>query len=486
MSIRDRLTIIYTGIFLGAFLLFTFVVYQLPRQTLLGEIDTDLQEVASEMLEETQVVTQRDVLSLFIPTQDESAFRRSNSFIMVVGAEGNVLKRSDNLRGFTGILDPQALQREMEAEGFRTLEYDGQSVRVLTVPLRVERVGEQELVGYLQVGRVIEDYDTFNRLLIIAVFIGLAALSASMFTVTWMAPKLFRPLENIAALARQISRADDLSRRLPDSGRQDEIGDLTIALNQTLERLETLFRTQQRFLADVSHELRTPLTTIRGNVDLMRRMGVADDSFLDDIQAELERMTRLVNDLLLLARADVGTLPIERKPVALDTLVLDVFRQVSMLERPVDVILDEVDQVSVLGDADRLKQLILNLADNAVKYTADGGEVHLALSKTETEAKVRISDTGIGISQEDLPYIFDRFYRVDKARTRAHGGSGLGLSIAKWVVEVHGGSIEVESEVSVGTTFRVTLPLWSPPKSDSAVADGATARSRPSFARPKP
>jgi signal transduction histidine kinase len=352
------------------------------------------------------------------------------------------------------------------------------------VPLRVDRGDEQELLGHLQVGRVIEDYDTFNRLLVIAVFIGLASLTASMFTVTWMAPKLFRPLETIAAHARQISRADDLSRRLPDTGRQDEIGDLTMALNQTLERLEMLFRTQQRFLADVSHELRTPLTTVRGNVDLMRRMGVADDSFLDDIQAELERMTRLVNDLLLLARADVGGLPIARKPVALDTLLLDVFRQLSMLDRGVDIVLEEVDQVSVLGDADRLKQLILNLADNAVKYTVDGGAVRLGLSKTSSEAHIMISDTGIGIPESDLPHIFDRFYRVDKARTRSHGGSGLGLSIVKWIVDVHGGTIEVESEVGKGTTFYVTLPLWQDKRQGASGNGQATReRSRSRFSR---
>lgn len=480
MSIRDRLTIVYTGIFLGAFLLFTFVVYLFPRESLLGEIDATLEETATQMLEETQVLSRRDVLSLFIPTQDDSVFRRANIFIMVVDGEGNVLRRSDNLRGFTGILDPQALQEEQE--GFRTLQYEEQAVRVLTVPLRVERERQQELVGYLQVARVIEDYDTFNRLLIIAVFIGLASLTASTFTVTWIAPKLFRPLENIAAMARQISRADDLSRRLPDTGRQDEIGDLTMALNQTLERLESLFRTQQRFLADVSHELRTPLTTIRGNVDLMRRMGIADDSFLDDIEAELERMTRLVNDLLLLARADVGSLPIEQKPVALDTLLLDVFRQVSMRDKAVEVILDEVDQASILGDADRLRQLLLNLADNAVKYTPEGGVVHLALSKTQDEAHVTISDTGIGIPEEDLPYIFDRFYRVDKARARAFGGSGLGLSIAKWIVEVHGGQIDVESEVGEGTTFHVTLPLRRSGEG-GASSDGVSSRSRSSFAR---
>lgn len=477
MSIRDRLTIIYTAIFLGAFLLFTFVVYLLPRVTLRADIDARLEEAAAEMLEETQVFNQRDVFSLFIPTQDDSVFRSANIFIMVVDDAGNVLRRSDNLSGFSGILDSQGLQQE--EEGFRTLSHEGQPVRVLTVPLRVDRGGGQELVGHLQIGRVIEDYDTFNRLLIIAVFIGLAALTASMFTVTWMAPKLFRPLENIAAHARQISRADDLSRRLPDTGRQDEIGDLTMALNQTLERLETLFRTQQRFLADVSHELRTPLTTIRGNVDLMRRMGVADDSFLDDIQAELERMTRLVNDLLLLARADVGGLPIERRPVALDTLLLDVFRQLSMLNLPVDIILEEVDQVSVLGDADRLKQLILNLADNAVKYTVDGGAVRLGLSKSATQAQIMIADTGIGIPEDDLPYIFDRFYRVDKARTRAHGGSGLGLSIVKWIVDVHGGTIEVDSKVGKGTTFHVTLPLWLGSQQNAAgTSTAARARSQ--------
>ena len=477
MSIRDRLTIFYTVIFLGAFLLFSIVVYLLPRITLLGDIDTTLEETAAQMLEETQVFTQRDVLSLFIPAQDDSAFRSANIFIMVVDDQGNVIRRSDNLSGFSGLLDPQGL--EQVEEGFRTLNHEGRPVRVLTIPLRVDRDGEQELVGHLQVGRVIEDYDTFNRLLIIAVFIGLAALTASIFTVTLMAPKLFRPLETIATHARQISRADDLSRRLPDTGRQDEIGDLTMALNQTLERLETLFRTQQRFLADVSHELRTPLTTIRGNVDLMRRMGVADDSFLDDIQAELERMTRLVNDLLLLARADVGGLPIERKPVALDTLLLDVFRQLSMLDRPVDIILEEVDQVAVLGDADRLKQLILNLADNAVKYMVDGGAVRLGLSKTATQARIMIADTGIGIPEEDLPYIFDRFYRVDKARTRSHGGSGLGLSIVKWIVDVHGGTIEVESKIGKGTTFYVTLPLWLGGQQDAAGNSTAARSSYP-------
>ena len=475
MSIRDRFTLVYTVIFLGAFTLFIVVVYAFPSQTLLTDIDESLEDKASQILEEAQVYSQRDVFSLQLPTEEDNVFQRANIFIMVVDEQGAVRSRSDNLEGFDGALDPAAV--DAGREGYRTLAYDGQVVRVLTVPLRVERGVDEELVGYLQVARALEDYDTFNRLLVITILIGLAAVTASMFVVTLISPRLFRPLERIATLAQQFSRADDLSRRLPDTGRDDEIGDLTMALNQTLARLENLFRTQQRFLADVSHELRTPLTTIRGNVDLMRRMGGADQESLDDIQAELDRMTRLVNDLLLLARADAGSLPIEREPVELDTILLDVYRQLSLLKKPVNVVLAEVDQVLVSGDADRLKQLILNLSDNAVKYTPPGGTVRLSLSKTENEAHIEISDSGIGISEEDLPYIFERFYRVDKARTRAHGGSGLGLSIAKWIVDVHGGRIHVRSQSGKGTTFHVILPLM-----DKAGGSGRrTSHPQPSF-----
>ncbi len=251
---------------------------------------------------------------------------------------------------------------------------------------------------------------------------GFAAATASLFVAVLLTPGLFKPLEDIATAARQITRADDLSRRVPYANRPDEIGDLARAFNQTLERLDKLFRTQQRLLADVSHELRTPLTTMRGNLDLMQRMGEADPQSLAAIQVEISRMTRLVGDLLLLARADSGGLPLERKPVEIDNILFDVYRQVRILEPPIYIELKEVDQVTVLGDADRLKQLMLNLVENAVKYTPPGGEVFISLSKKEGQAHFEVSDTGIGIPPENLPHIFDRFYRVDKARTRDSRG----------------------------------------------------------------
>jgi signal transduction histidine kinase len=234
-------------------------------------------------------------------------------------------------------------------------------------------------------------------------------------------------------------------------------------------------------LADVSHELRTPLTTIRGNLDLIERMGEADPESISAIQLEIERMTRLVGDLLLLARADSGGLPLDRKPVEVDNLLFDIYRQVALLNSPVDVKLVEVDQVTVLGDADRLRQLFLNLLENAIKYTPEGGSVELSLSKQNDWTQFEVSDTGIGIPPENLSHIFDRFYRVDKARARAHGGSGLGLSIAKWIATAHGGTIRVTSQLGEGTTFTVTLPIYDPAPKPLVVEAKQPEKTRPSL-----
>lgn len=462
MSLRDRLLVIYTAIFTVAFLLFGVVVYYFPRTVLLSDIDAELWRTAQQMLDETQVFTVRDVPELIVGGE-LGTFERANTFVLSLDSDGERLNASTNLNDYVGVLDDVGLAEAVDF--YNTVSIEDEFVRVLTIPLYVQSGQGQQLVGYLQLGQVIDDFSSFERLLVIALFIGAASVTFALLLVMWLTPNLFRPLEDMAVVARQISRADDLSRRVPDTGRDDEIGDLTKAFNQTLARLENLFRTQQRFLADVSHELRTPLTTIQGNVDLMRRMSMADPMFLDDMQIELERMTRLVNDLLLLARADVGSLPMIREPVDLDTLLFEAFRQFANMavRTEVDVVLGEVSQARVLGDRDRLKQLMIILVDNGVKYTPAGGKVRLSLSTAEDRAHVIITDTGAGIPEQDLPHIFDRFYRVDKARSRALGGSGLGLSIAKWIAESHRGNIHVTSIVGEGTTFYISLPLLPMP-----------------------
>ncbi len=456
MSIQNRLLFIYTTIFIVAFLLFAAIVYALPRNRIDAEIDADLAEMVAQLRQggfETRVDG-----SLRIAIPDEFlTLKTAASFYIITTPDGEIPISSDNLGNYRELLDDSVLPTTKPV--YSSVTVDDTSIRVYTYPLFPSGEAEtlDNVVGYIQVGRLFDSIKSFYRFLIIALFVGFAGATASLFLAVLLTPSSFKPLEDIAEVARQITNADDLSMRVPYTEREDEIGVLARSFNLLLERMERLFQTQQQLLADVSHELRTPLTAIRGNVDLMRRMGEGDEESLDIILEELERMTRLVGDLLLLARADAGGIPMERKPVEVDPLLFEIYHQVMMLDIKVKVTLDEIDQVCVMGDSDRLKQLMWNLVSNATKYTPAGGEVHLRLSKDDGWARFEVQDTGVGISPRELPYIFDRFYRVDKSRSQS--GSGLGLSIARYIAQAHGGSIEVASEVDQGTTFAVLLPL---------------------------
>ena len=455
MSIQNRLLIVYTCIYVAAFVLFATVVYMLPRNRIVAEIDQELGALASQIQSSSVGRGPDNVLRIPIPP-DLNNLKTASTFFMILDAGGQIVLRSQNLAGFEGYLDPNGFS---DNAYFSQISREDIQLRVLTVPLTEQSASGQLIVGYLQVARLLDSFESFNRFLVIALFVGFAAATASLFLAVLLTPGSFRPLEDIANVTRQITNADDLSRRVPDTGRTDEIGVLARSINQTLERLERLFKTQQRLVADVSHELRTPLTAIRGNIDLMRRMDEGDPQSLSIIQDEVNRMTRLVGDLLLLARADAGELSFQKKRVELDLIFFEVYHQAIMLTKTLDVSIIEVDQVVVNGDPDRLKQLLLNLASNAIKYTPDGGQVKMGLSQADGWVYVQISDTGIGIPADDLPYIFDRFYRVDKARSRGQGGSGLGLSIAKWIAMAHGGDITVSSQVGKGSTFVLSLPV---------------------------
>jgi signal transduction histidine kinase len=205
---------------------------------------------------------------------------------------------------------------------------------------------------------------------------------------------------------------------------------------------------------------------IKGNVGLMRKLKTLDEESLSGIESEVDRLTRLVGDLLFLAQAESGRMPLDQSPVELDTILLEVFQQARTLagER-LTVTISEIDQIQVVGDRDRLKQVLLNIAGNAVQYTPPGGRVTLSLRKVSDRVQVVISDNGPGIPSADLPHIFERFYRSEKSRKRsAMGGFGLGLSIAFWIVRNHGGTIEVASNEGKGTTFTIWLPLIIPAK----------------------
>jgi signal transduction histidine kinase len=271
------------------------------------------------------------------------------------------------------------------------------------------------------------------------------------------------PLETMAEVTRQITSTDDLSKRIPVvTGSNDEINELVLSFNQTLVRLERLFNSQRRFLADVSHELRTPLTVIKGNVGLMRMMNEVDDESLSSIEAEVDRLTRLVGDLLLMAQAETGRMPLTFEPVEIDELVFEVFEQMKTLSGGKhDIRIKNIEPAIVSGDRDRLKQVLLNIGSNAVKFTPEGQQIWFNLAVSGNWVQIEVVDRGPGISKEEIQHIFERFYRGDKSRTRSQKdvGFGLGLPIAYWIVRNHGGRIDVDSKVGDGTVFTIWLPI---------------------------
>jgi signal transduction histidine kinase len=438
----------------GILLLFGFIVYQLVSLTLVNQIDDILAQTASEFIEITQTtsVGELDVLPV------ESLDLATNVHVQLWERGFGLRYASPDIARLDEPLDPQGQQ--ISAPVYRDTVISNANLRVLSVPLSI---GERP-VGTLQIAASTAIVNTTQKTLLTTLLLGtitsmvIAALAVSMTTYHFLSP-----LGSVTETALQITRADDLSRRIPyENLSDDEIGQLIQAFNQTLSRLENLFHAQRRFIADVGHELRTPLTVIKGNVSLMRRLGCGDVESLDSIDDESDRLSRMVGDLLLLARAESGKLPLNRSLVELDTLLLEVLQHTSVLAaNRLELKLGEIDQVLVCGDRDRLKQVLLNLVSNAIKYTPEGGEVVVGLGKDGDRARVIVTDTGSGIPKEDLPHIFERFYRTEKSRTRTKDGKGfgLGLSIAYWIVRHHGGHIEVESTVGEGSTFIVWLPL---------------------------
>lgn len=311
-----------------------------------------------------------------------------------------------------------------------------------------------------------ETFELVFGLFMIAIssaFIGMVAMLAALRGGMWLAGRALRPVGQVVHTARRIVQAEDLSCRVPEADSSDEIGELTRTINAMLARLEQLFTAQHRFVADVSHELHTPLATMRGHLDILQRGARRDPQVLTeslaDIQREVLRLTRLTSDLLLLAQVDAGRLRLRRESVALDDLVLDVIRTLHPLCNGVTVTPVIDDQVVVVGDEDRLKQALINLVANTLSHTPVGGRVTIDLSCCDAYACLRVRDTGEGIVPDDIPHLFNRFYRADKARSRRSGGAGIGLTLVKWIAEAHGGRVEVESTPGVGSEFVLILPV---------------------------
>lgn len=282
----------------------------------------------------------------------------------------------------------------------------------------------------------------------------------------WLAGRVLQPVDQVTRAASQIG-ITALSRRLPTPRHDDELGRLVNTFNGMIGRLEASVESMQRFTADASHELRTPLTTVRNMIDVAltkNRDAQAYRRVLAELVEEVERLTQLTEGLLTLAQGDACGPLLERTSVQLAELVADVADTLRPLAeaRGITLTVTPAENFRIDADPRWLRQMMYNLIDNAVKYSNNGGEVRVSVESAVGGARIRVSDTGPGIPEDDQARVFERFYRVQRSRNRDSGGAGLGLAITQWIVRSHGGTIEVDSRLGQGSTFSVCLPFRSP------------------------
>lgn len=338
---------------------------------------------------------------------------------------------------------------------------DGKTVLMLSVGLVDE---SHHTFAVLQVGQPAGQLNEIQHTVQISFLLAVPVLLLGAFAGSYgLATRAFRPVRRLTEVAQGI-KGGDLHGRVPLPAAHDDVRALAVTFNEMIGQLEKSFTQQRRFVADASHELRTPVAVIRSVTDVALAQDASKEEYanvLRDVNAEAERLSKLINTLLALARADEGHFALEQETVRLDLLVADAVASAQALadEQGLTLASGTLDAATVRGDTGRLIQVIMSLVDNALTYTPTGGCVTVAVTSSGGHAQLVVTDTGIGIGPDDLPHIFERFYRADPARTRAAGGSGLGLALADEIVRTHGGTISTSSVAGLGSTFTVTLPI---------------------------
>jgi signal transduction histidine kinase len=458
MSIRLRLTLLYSIILALTLIGLGVTLYLIVSRVTFGAIEDALTETAQGVLRTRDFRIDRF-------GYDPRRMADLDTYIQTRAADGTIVARTPNLGNFDLPISDQGLQ-SCKAGNPWTEVASTDSGRLLVYDRPV--IFQGQLVGIVQIARGLTEYDASLSTLGSFLVVGSAVATVLAFGAGWvLAGAALRPIHRITDTAQAIGTHRDFDRRVDHRGPADEVGQLATTFNAMLDELQGAYRqaeqsaqAQRRLVADASHELRTPLTTIRGNLGLLQRNPPIDhedkQAVVADMVDETNRLIRLVNDLLVLARSDAGR-PLRSEPVAIGPVIDDVCRQAKLLGLERTIECGAVPDVAVMGDRDAIKQVLLILLDNALKYTPPRGSITLAVSVAGDRAAISLRDTGKGITPEALPHIFERFYRSDTSRSG--DGAGLGLAIAKELVEVQHGTITVESQVGQGSTFTVMLPL---------------------------
>jgi two-component system OmpR family sensor kinase len=466
---------------MGAFLLTTL------DDTIVEQIDDSLQVRASRAEREIatgadEQLDPTDVRAGLLELAPLDEFSAPGIYVQVRDQEGQIIAASPNLpRGELPITAEMIAAALGGRQAFASVSVGPESVRLLAEPIDVGG----RIIGIIVVGqslRLVETtLDGLRRLVLIA---GAGAAVVAVVGGWWLTTRALDPVAAVTRVAADIAATGRFERRISGPPTGDELGKLTATFNEMLARIEQAFRRQQEFLADASHELRGPLMVLRGNLDLLR-MGLPEDESRASVREageEVERMSRLAADLLFLAEADAREIA-GRESVELDEVATEAWERARALDGGAhELALGRADPALVRGDRMRLGELVWNLLENALRYTPAGGRIDVELRVTESRAELTVADTGIGIPPEHAPRVFERFYRVDPARSRSKGGAGLGLAIVKRIAEAHGGEVWARSEVGRGSTFGVSLPLLN---ASPGVNETTNPRSSPDDAAPR-
>lgn len=458
MSLRIQLIATIVALVAGALVLFDVVVYTAFSRGVLDEFEDELRIRAAEVATNLSFASSPHLDADDIrPGMLEPASLESGAepgvYIQVLDQTGRVIGTS----GTTLPTDREQVRRALD--GAEVIGHVGpdESLRILSRPVFSP---SGAVIGVVQAAQSTQLLDATIESIGTLLVLGTLATVGGVGLLAWIliGPAL-RPVRRVIAAANRIVSTGHLDERIPPPRATDEIGVLVRSFNQMIERLDHAFEQQRQLVADTSHELRNPLMAIRANLEIIERSEDVDDHYeaAAEAKAEVARMSRLVSDLLLLGQADDGQ-ALERTPVDVAEIVSRVVERARLLFPDHQIDVGSLETALVTGDADRLQQAIWNLVENAARYTPAGGTIEVSLAPERGAIQIDVSDTGVGIAPEHQPRIFERFYRVDSARSRRSGGSGLGLAIVKYVVGAHGGTVTVASQPGRGAQFTLRLP----------------------------
>lgn len=456
-TVRTKLTFWYTCIFGGTLVLFGLLTYLAFSYANNKRIDVGLKEEADGIAYYARI--SRDSLNeyaMHISNERDDEWA-SGKYVAILNHTGNLQFRSGSLADDYLTLSSGQIKEILSGKTyFKTAKTSkGHLLRIITMPM----IDSQQLI---QIGIVVNNNSASKIFLLALTSLGCFAIIGSWFGGRFMAKKALKPIDCMIKELQKIG-TEQLEKRLTIHPAKDEINELSGVVNEMLSRLESSFNKIRQFTTDASHELRTPIAIMKAGIEvaLSKERDIHGyQQVLANTLEDLRRLSKIIENLFILAKADAGRYEINKRRMNLNPIITDIAEQLKLIAEPknISVWIETAEDTFVEGDEVLIRMLLLNLVDNAMKYTPQNGTIKLSIGKDNGWVKIIVEDNGIGISKEDIPHIFNRFYRASKVRTSNYDGGGLGLSICQWIIKSHHGSITVRSELHKGSAFTVALP----------------------------